>query len=225
MRRDQRVELAEPADRAAPATRIAADAAGMQERLVLAGRDAPVEPERVEQPRRARPWPRRSRPPAGSASRQVGGADGPDQQRTEVVGLARELAAPAPGSAGRPRRPRTAAACPRRARGCAARRRAASRAASCAAATARPTSGSRARHVRCRPRGRAQPAGEVGAGEAPADDLVQPLSGRARRPRGGAAAGAASGGRTAPWRDGQRRRELLEPVEPRDLLDQVGLAA
>ena len=64
---------------------------------------------------------------------------------------------------------------------------------------------------------------ELRACEAPADDLVQPLRGERvlgvapqplhrRQPPDGAVTG------------GQRRRQVLEAIEPRDLLDQVGLA-
>ena len=61
------------------------------------------------------------------------------------------------------------------------------------------------------------------SGEAPADDLVQPL----RRERVRGAAAQPLGGRQPPdggVARGQRRRQVLDTVEPRDLLDQVGLA-
>ena len=61
-------------------------------------------------------------------------------------------------------------------------------------------------------------------GEAPADDLVQPLGGE----RVGGAAAQALAAVSRPdgaVAGGERGRQLLEPVEPRHLLDQVDLAS
>ncbi len=66
--------------------------------------------------------------------------------------------------------------------------------------------------------------GQVGADEAPADDLVEPLGGErvARAAPQPLARGQSPGGAVA---RGQRRRQRVERAEPRHLLDQVGFAA
>src|SRR3954469_22837946 len=69
----------------------------------------------------------------------------------------------------------------------------------------------------------AQPVGDALVGDAPADDLVQTTADE--RVDGAAAKAlleAQPAGRAAAL--GQRRRQLLEAVDPRDLLDEVGLA-
>ncbi len=71
--------------------------------------------------------------------------------------------------------------------------------------------------------GSQQPVEQLGIGEAPADDLVQPAADH--RILGGAAhalgVGELAGGAAA---RGEGRRQALEPVDARDLLDQVDLA-
>ena len=67
-------------------------------------------------------------------------------------------------------------------------------------------------------------AASVGAGEAPADDLVQPLGGERVGGARGAAAGVAVSRPEAPWREGSVAGSVLERAEPGHLLDQVGLA-
>ena len=71
--------------------------------------------------------------------------------------------------------------------------------------------------------GQAQPVEQAGVGEAPADDLVQAAAdervlGRAAHPLGVAQQPHGAAAR------GQRGRQLLQAVDPRDLLDQVDLA-
>ena len=211
-------------DLAQPAGVLAVDhdrggAARMQERLRARRATRPGDAERVEQRSERRPWRRRSRPPAAAGRARSAGRTDPISSAADVVGLARR--GRVAGRAGTRHPPRTAAASRRRAARLSLRDvEQRSRAASCAAATARPTSGSRARATSSLgSRSRRQ----LGADEAPADDLVQSLGGQ--RVGGAAAQPLAVGqpaGRAVAAR--QRRRQLLQPVEARDLLDQVGLA-
>ena len=147
------------------------------------------------------------------------GPDVAEQQRADVVGLARELAVPIREVDGarleQPQRRR------HRGRGCAARRRAASRAVSSAAGTARPTSDSRARSHAADPVGRRS----ARSGRAKLHPTISSspcaVSASAARRRSCWMVGQAPGG-AVPGR--QRRRQLLEAVEPRHLLDQVRFA-
>ena len=69
-----------------------------------------------------------------------------------------------------------------------------------------------------------QPVEHVGLGEAPAGDLVQPAAGEHVLGAAAHALRMAEPGRAQPAPRRQRRRQRLDAVDARDLLDQIGLA-
>ena len=205
-----------------PATTIARRPARVQERL---GRrlEAPVGFERVHQPLEhplGREEVDRGRVAVAPARR----AHGAGQQRADVVGLARELRRGAPvgqvDGAGLEQAQRAGAASAVVAGH--VEQRAEQR-----RAEQRHVGRDRVLEPQRVPAlvvvGEPEPVREVRVGEAPPDDLVQALG---REHVGGAPAQPLARGQPArrAVARGQRGGKLLEPVEPRDLLDQVGLA-
>ena len=183
--------------RGSPPTSTSAARPGCRNGGPCVGAHLPVDAERRRAAPRARPWRRRSRPAAGAGSRQVAGAHRPGQQRAEVVGLVRQRsrALTSRASSGRPRPDSNSAIVVGAARAVALRRRpAASRAASCAAATARRTSGWRASTGAPASTSRSFSASS-GPVKLQPTISCRPWRGERVRRRGGAAAGAASGAR------------------------------
>ena len=136
------------------------------------------------------------------------------------------VGSPARGGRGRPRRSSNSRTSSHAARAVAARATSSSEPSS-VVRSVRLVLGHRVAQPHRRPRGRQpqpQRSTSSGDGEAPADRLVRARRRRARPRRGGAAAARASSTAAGAAARGQRRRELLQPPQPRDLLDQVDLA-
>ena len=170
-----------------PADQDRRRSARVQERLGRRGSHASTARAARRAARRARPWRRRSRPRAAAGSRHVGRPHRPDQQRRRRGSGSRGQRSPSPS--GRYTAPGLEQAQRRRRRGTRLRRATSSSepssvVRSCDCSVDIGFSSSSARLL-----GQPQPLGEVGADEAPADDLVQPLGGQ----RVGGARGAAAG--------------------------------